>query len=68
MEVMMKKYEYKVFPVKKGAFTSEEKFVKQFSTELNTLGIEGWELIEITGSAFLDGYVIQVFKRELDQC
>ena len=63
----MKKFDYKVVVVKKGTFTSAEKYAQQFTTELNALGAEGWELIEITGSAFLDGYTLQVFKRELNQ-
>ena len=63
----MKKFEYKVLSIKRGTFTSNEKYVEQFATELNTLGAEGWELIEITGNASLEGFVIQVFKRELNQ-
>ena len=63
----MKKFEYKVLSVKRGAFTSVEKYVAQFATDLNALGIEGWELIEIAGNASLEGFVIQVFKRELNQ-
>ena len=61
----MKKFEYKVLPLKKGAFTSGEKYAEQFSTELNALGAEGWELIDISGNVSLEGYVILVFKREL---
>jgi len=63
----MKKYEYKVEPIKKGAFASAEKYAEQFATKLNALGTDGWELVEITGNTFLDGYVIQIFKRELLQ-
>ena len=63
----MKKFEYKVVSVKKGAFTSAEKYMEHFAAELNALGSEGWELIEITGNAALEGFVIQVFKRELNQ-
>ena len=37
------------------------------AAELNTLGAEGWELIEISGNALLEGFVILAFKRELDQ-
>ena len=61
----MKKFEYKVVQIKRGAFTSNDKYEKQFVAELNALGAEGWELIEITGNASLEGYVLQVFKREL---
>ena len=63
----MKSFEYKVLSVKRGAFTSGEKYVEQFATELNALGAEGWELIEITGNVSLEGFVIQVFKRELNR-
>jgi len=62
----MKKFEYKTILVKRGAFSSNEKYVEQFTTELNALGAEGWELIEISGNATLEGFVVQVFKRELD--
>ncbi|MCL1806799.1 MAG: DUF4177 domain-containing protein [Oscillospiraceae bacterium] len=62
----MKKFEYKVLSIKKGTFTSTDKYMAQFSTELNALGAEGWELIEITGNASIDGFIIQVFKREMD--
>ena len=63
----MKKFEYKVLSMKKDTFASGKKYADQFATELNTNGSEGWELIEITGSVFLDGYVLLVFKRELSQ-
>ena len=63
----MKKYEYKVEPLKKGTFASAEKYAEQIAAKLNTLGADGWELIEITGNTFLDGYVIQVFKREVSK-
>jgi len=61
----MKRFEYKVEPIKKGTFTSAEKYAEQIATKLNALGADGWELVEITGNTFLEGYVIQVFKREL---
>jgi len=60
----MKKFEYKVSSIKKGAFTSDAKYTEQFAVELNTQGIEGWELVEISGNIALEGYVIAVFKRE----
>ena len=63
----MKKFEYKAVSVKKGTFTSGEKFAKQIATDLNALGAEGWELIEITGNVSLEGFVVQIFKRELSQ-
>ena len=63
----MKKYEYKVEPIKRGTFASVEKYTEQFASKLNALGADGWELIEITGSTFLEGYTLQVFRRELNQ-
>lgn len=63
--VSMKRFEYKVVPVKKGTFTSGEKYAEQFAAELNSFGAEGWELIELSGNASLEGYVLQVYKREL---
>jgi len=63
----MRKFEYKALSIKKGTFTSGEKYASQFTTELNALGMEGWELIEITGNATLEGFVLMVFKRELSQ-
>ncbi|MCL1820606.1 MAG: DUF4177 domain-containing protein [Oscillospiraceae bacterium] len=63
----MKKFEYKVLSIKKGAFTSGEKYAEKFAEELNAYGIEGWELVEITGNTSLEGYVISVFKRELNR-
>ena len=63
----MKKYEYKALTIKKGAFSSGEKYAEQFTTELNYHGAEGWELVEITGNVSLEGYIILVFKREINQ-
>jgi len=63
----MRKFEYKVLSVKRGAFSSAEKYAEQVATELNALGADGWELIEISGNATLEGFVLQVFKRELNQ-
>ena len=63
----MKRFEYRVISVKKGTFISAKKYAMQLASELNALGSEGWELIETVGSAFIDGYVLQVFKRELNQ-
>ena len=63
----MKQFEYKVLSIKKGAFTSGEKYAEQFALELNAHGAEGWELVEITGNVFLEGYVILIFKREKNQ-
>ena len=63
----MKKFEYKVLTIKKGTFTSSEKYAGQMTMELNALGAEGWELIEITGNTSLEGYLIQFFKRELNR-
>ena len=60
----MKKYEYKVLQIKKGTFTSGEKYAEQIEAELNVLGTEGWELVEISGNVSLEGFIIQVFKRE----
>jgi len=63
----MEKFEYKVLSVKKGTFTSGEKYAKQIETELNALGVEGWELIEITGNVTLEGFIVQIFKRKLNE-
>ena len=60
----MRQFEYKVESIKRGTFTSAGKYAEQFETTLNALGAEGWELVEVTGSAFLEGYVFVVFKRE----
>jgi len=60
----MKKFEYKVVQIKKGAFTSGEKYAEQIELELNALGADGWELVEITGNVSLEGFIIQIFKRE----
>ena len=61
----MKKFEYKALTVKKGVFSSGEKFAEQFTAELNAHGAEGWELVEISGNVSLEGYIILVFKREI---
>ena len=63
----MKKFEYKVLSIKKGTFTSGEKYAEQFTAELNIHGVEGWELVEVSGNMALEGYVIVVFKREIIQ-
>lgn len=60
----MRKFEYKAVSIKKGAFTSGKKYEESFETELNALGAEGWELVEITGTVSLEGFVLLVFKRE----
>ncbi|MCL2747525.1 MAG: DUF4177 domain-containing protein [Oscillospiraceae bacterium] len=62
----MKKFEYKVLSQRRGVFTSGEKYAEQFATELNKHGTEGWDLVEVTGNVFIDGYAILVFKREID--
>ena len=61
----MKKYEYKVLTIKKGVFTSGDKYAEQMETELNALGADGWELVEISGNTSIDGFVVQVFKRPI---
>jgi len=61
----MKKFEYKAVSIKKGAFTTGKKYEEQFTSELNALGAEGWELLEVTGNITLEGFVLVVFKREL---
>jgi len=60
----MKKFEYKVESLKKGAFTSAEQYSEQFEAKMNAFGADGWELVEITGNALWDGYIILVLKRE----
>jgi len=61
----MKKFEYKTLSIKKGILTSGDKYADQFTKELNVLGVDGWELVEITGNVSLEGFVLLIFKREL---
>ena len=63
----MKQFEYKVLPIKRGTFSSAEKYAEQFAAELNELGAKGWELVVITGNVSLEGYVLPVFKREVSE-
>ena len=63
----MNKFEYKVLTIKKGTFTSGDKYADQFEAELNTLGAEGWELVELSGNLMLEGFIITVFKREVSR-
>ena len=63
----MRKFEYKAVSIKKGTFATGEKYAEQLAAELNTLGADGWELIEITGNISLEGYLTFVLKRELNQ-
>ena len=62
---LMKKFEYKVVHVKRKTFSSGEQYVEHFAAELNTLGADGWELIEVSGNPTVEGFVVQVFKREI---
>jgi len=62
----MTKFEYKTLTIKKGAFSSSDKYADQFTVELNALGVDGWELVDITGNVSLEGFVLLIFKRELE--
>ena len=61
----MKKFEYKTLSMKKGLLTSGDKYADQLTEELNVLGVDGWELIDITGNVSLEGFVVLIFKREI---
>ncbi|MCY6354831.1 DUF4177 domain-containing protein [Clostridium sp. ZS2-4] len=54
----MKKYEYKVVPVKIPITFSEEKRYKSLEEQLNKYGKSGWELCSLVNR-------LVVFKREL---
>jgi hypothetical protein len=63
----MKKFEYKVVSTGISMFASGDKYVEQISATLNTLGTEGWELIETKVSFFMEGFFkVHIFKREID--
>jgi hypothetical protein len=63
----MKKFEYTVVrQPKTNWFISTEKGVEQFTTELNELGAQGWELIELLRDYFNSGQISYFFKRERD--
>jgi hypothetical protein len=63
----MRKFEYKVLPIKAGGtiITSAEKAAEKIQAELDALSAEGWELVESSGNAALEGFLLLFFKREL---
>ena len=64
----MKKFEYMLLSVNaKGVFTKQDKHNQETLLQMNELGLEGWELVGMTGNAALEGSITMVFKRELDR-
>ncbi|MDR2183524.1 MAG: DUF4177 domain-containing protein [Clostridiales bacterium] len=62
----MRKFEHKVLPIKTGGiFITAEKAAENIQEELDALGAEGWELVESSGNAALEGFLLLFFKREL---
>jgi len=67
MEGLMKKFEYMLLPVNaKGAFVKKDKHDEVTLAKMNELGLEGWELVGMTGNVSLEGFITMVFKREID--
>jgi len=62
----MKKFEYMLLPVSaKGIFVKKDKHDAATLAKMNELGLEGWELVGMTGNASLEGFITMVFKREI---
>ena len=62
----MKKFEYILLPVSaKGVFVKKDKHDDAILAKMNELGLEGWELVGMTGNTSLDGFITMVFKREI---
>ncbi len=65
----MKKYEYKLLNIDVKGLTGGIIEMDEMSHQLNILGQEGWELVEILGTNASYGAtrkVIAVFKREIN--
>lgn len=64
----MKKYEYKLLSTDAKGILGGKIDLNGMSCELNQLGQEGWELIEVISSNQDFGstrYIVSVFKREI---
>ena len=59
---MLKKFEYKIFKVPYGGFSTEPKIDLQAT--LNQFGLEGWELVASTHTE-IGLFGTLVFKREI---
>ena len=63
----MKKFEYTLLPlIPKGAFVKKDKHEETILAKMNELGLEGWELVGMTGNSVLEGSITMVFKREIN--
>lgn len=65
----MEKWEYRTIKVQTKGFSGGILEIQNFDTELNRMGVEGWELISCFDTNQSYGQtreVIAVFKRKLD--